>query len=58
MFNYKPFTCYENIRLTADYIHMISTQQNNNAGKLIGSFLLNMNLGAQWRYTDVINRLV
>ncbi len=33
------------------------TQQNKKAGELIGSCLLNMNLGTRWCCTNVISRL-
>lgn len=44
-------------RLTFIWFPPISTQQNNKARELIGSYLLNMNLGTRWCCTDVISRL-
>lgn len=45
-------------QITSIWIPSISTQQNNKTGELIGSYLLNMNLGTWWCCTDVINRLL
>lgn len=44
--------------ITSIWFPIISTQQNNKAGELIGSYLLNMNLGTRWCCTDVISRLL